>query len=236
MKNPILNACFVSLVFLAAVGISQTPPPDSDPVMQGSVSYTMPKSAIDGEIDGTVVLALRVEDTGKPSKVVVATLPMWPCGENPKKALEDLFSSLKDTVMTARFSPAIKNGKPVAKDIGLKIQLKNPKVDFKPVDIGPLTGKRKAKQISGGVLNGKALSLPKPSYPYEARANRDGGSVSVQVLKDEKGKVIRAGAVNGAITLQSAARESACGAKFSPTTLEGQPVKVSGVVTYNFIP
>lgn len=236
MKNPILIACIVSLVFLTAVGISQTPLPDSDPVMKGSVTYTMPKSAIDAEIDGTVLLALRVDDTGKPSNVVITTLPMWPCGDNPKKALEDMFSTLKDTVMTARFSPAIKNGRPVAKDIGLQIHLTNPKVDFKPVDIGPLTGKRKANQITGDILNGKALSLPKPSYPYKARANRDGGAVSVQVLIDEKGKVIRAGAVTGATTLQSAARESACGAKFSPTTINGQPAKVSGVVSYNFIP
>jgi hypothetical protein len=206
-----LNAKFDPVV-APKTPIDSVLPPDSDPVMKGSVTYAMPKSAIDAEIGGTVLLAMRAEDTGKPSKVVVATLPMWPCGENPKIALEDLFSTLKDTVMTARFSPAIEKGKPVAKDIGLEIQLKNPKVDFKPVDIDPLTGKRKAKQISGGILNGKALSLPKPSYPYEARANRDSGSVSVQVLIDEQGKVIRAGVVSGPATLQFASRESACGA------------------------
>ena len=43
------------------------------------------------------------------------------------------------------------------------------------------------KQISGGVLNGKATSLPKPPYPPAARAVRASGAVSVQVLIDENG-------------------------------------------------
>ena len=230
-----LNAKFDPVVAPKALTDS-APPPDSDPVMKGSVTYTMPKSARDAEIGGTVMLALRIEETGKPSKVVVATLPMWPCGENPTKALEELFSTLRDTLMTANFSPAIKDGKPVAKDIGLKIQLKNPNLDSGPVEIDPLTGKPKAKLVTGGVLNGKATYLPKPSYPSEARANRDSGSVSVQVLIDEQGKVIRAGIVSGPATLQFASRESACGAKYSPTTLAGQPVKVSGIIVYNFVP
>lgn len=92
------------------------------------------------------------------------------------------------------------------------------------------------KLIIGGVVNGKALSLPKPSYPYEARGARAGGAVSVQVLISEEGKVITAHAVSGHPLLQFAARAAACEARFSPTKLEGHPVKVSGVITYNFVP
>ncbi|MFN0138613.1 MAG: hypothetical protein ACKVQW_00825 [Pyrinomonadaceae bacterium] len=58
----------------------------------------------------------------------------------------------------------------------------------------------------------------------------------MQVLIDESGKIIRAGAVSGAATLQHAPREAACGAKFSRTLSAGNPVKVSGVLTYNFVP
>jgi len=92
------------------------------------------------------------------------------------------------------------------------------------------------KQISGGVLNGKAISLPKPSYPPAARAVRASGAVNIQVLIIEDGTVFSASAVSGHPLLRAAAREAACGASFSPTSLMGNPVKVSGVITYNFVP
>lgn len=92
------------------------------------------------------------------------------------------------------------------------------------------------KIVSGGVLNGKATSLPKPPYPAAARAVRAAGSVSVQVVISETGSVISANAVSGHPLLKSAAESAARGARFSPTMLSGQPVKVSGVITYNFVP
>lgn len=91
------------------------------------------------------------------------------------------------------------------------------------------------KQISGGVLNGKAKSLPKPQYPAAGRAVGASGAVTVQVLIDETGAVISASAVSGHPLLRAAAVEAARGALFSPTLLAGQAVKVSGVITYNFV-
>ncbi len=91
------------------------------------------------------------------------------------------------------------------------------------------------KQISGGVLNGKARSLPKPAYPSTARAMKAAGTVTVQVVIDESGNVVSANAVNGHALLRPAAVAAARQAKFSPTMLSGQPVKVSGVITYNFV-
>ena len=139
-------------------------------------------------------------------------------------------------MMTLRFLPGTTDGKPAEKNIALTLQLKNPKLATAPGPVDPATRKPRPTIISGGVLNGKATELPKPTYPAVARANRDSGAVSIQVLIDEEGKVVRAGAVSGAPTLQFAARESACGAKFTSTTLSGNPVKVSGVITYNFVP
>jgi outer membrane biosynthesis protein TonB len=92
------------------------------------------------------------------------------------------------------------------------------------------------KQINGGVLNGKATSLSKPSYPPAARAVRASGAVSVQVLIDENGGVFSAIAVSGHPLLRSASTVAACGSRFSPTQLSGNPVKVSGIITYNFVP
>jgi protein TonB len=89
--------------------------------------------------------------------------------------------------------------------------------------------------ISGGVLNGKAISLPKPAYPPIARQAHASGTVVVQVVIDENGHVISASAVSGHPLLRSVAVAAARGARFSPTKLSGQPVKVTGVITYNFV-
>jgi len=89
--------------------------------------------------------------------------------------------------------------------------------------------------ISGGVLNGKAISLPKPAYPPIAKAAHASGTVVVQVLIDENGNVVSAKAVSGHPLLQAVAVGAARQAKFSPTKLSGQPVKVTGVIQYNFV-
>jgi protein TonB len=89
--------------------------------------------------------------------------------------------------------------------------------------------------ISGGVLNGKAISLPKPAYPPIARAAHAAGTVVVQVLIDENGNVVSAHAVSGHPLLQAVAVGAARQARFSPTKLSGQPVKVTGVIQYNFV-
>ena len=90
------------------------------------------------------------------------------------------------------------------------------------------------KPVSGGVLNGSALSLPKPTYPETAKSMRAQGLVSVDVIIDTNGKVISARATSGNPLLQQAAVQAALQAKFSPTTLSGQPVKVSGTINYSF--
>ncbi|HEX7315314.1 MAG TPA: TonB family protein [Pyrinomonadaceae bacterium] len=89
--------------------------------------------------------------------------------------------------------------------------------------------------VSGGVLNGKAISKPQPAYPQIAKAARASGTVTVQIVVDESGRVISASAVSGHPLLQQAAVAAARQARFSPTLLSGQPVKVSGVITYNFV-
>jgi TonB family protein len=89
--------------------------------------------------------------------------------------------------------------------------------------------------VSGGVVNGKAISLVQPNYSSAARAINAGGKVTVQVLIDEDGKVISAKAVNGHPLLIQSAIRAAKASKFSPTLLSNKKVQVSGVIIYNFI-
>ena len=88
--------------------------------------------------------------------------------------------------------------------------------------------------IQGGTLNGKAISLPNPTYPAIARAAHAEGPVEVRITIDEEGNVVAAKAVSGHPLLQAAAVSAAREAKFAPSRLEGEPVRVSGVIVYNF--
>lgn len=90
------------------------------------------------------------------------------------------------------------------------------------------------KRISKGVVNGQAISLPKPAYPAAARAVNAKGSVSVAIVISKSGSVISASAVSGHPLLRQAAASAARRARFRPTLLSGQPVEVSGVIVYNF--
>ena len=90
------------------------------------------------------------------------------------------------------------------------------------------------KPVSGGVLNGTALTLPPPAYPDAAKRSRTSGVVTVDVILDETGKVVSATASSGPMMLRDAAVQAALKARFSPTKLSGQPVKVSGVINYKF--
>jgi protein TonB len=111
---------------------------------------------------------------------------------------------------------------------GPSVKADDAEAPARPVRSGPL------KPISGGILNGKALSLPAPAYPEVARHARLMGTVEVEVVIDTNGKVISANAVKGPALLRLAAEQAAKMAKFTPTLLTGQPVKVTGIITYNF--
>lgn len=233
------HAFFVLLLTLSLAGMcrvhGQNVPPNSDPKLLASAKFTIPQSAIDAEIDGKVQIAILVEENGKPKRAVMSLGPMWPCSTTPIKALEKLGEALIEMGMGLSFSPAINKGKPASAVVTITLDLKNPKLSPPPT-IDPATGKPIANLVTGGVINGKAIELARPVYPAEAKANRDGGAVNVQILVGEDGSILRAGATSGAGTLQYAARDAACRSKFKPTLLAGNPVKVSGFITYNFVP
>ena len=101
-------------------------------------------------------------------------------------------------------------------------------------DAPPSPAPKPTKPVSGGVLNGTAISLPPPAYPESAKRMKAQGVVSVDVVLDETGKVISAVATSGPPMLRDAAVQAAKRARFSPTKLSGMPVKVSGTINYKF--
>ena len=80
-------------------------------------------------------------------------------------------------------------------------------------------------------MNAKAIYMPLPEVP----AGDATGVVLVAVVVDESGSVIEARAVSGPPNLHVAAVSAARLARFSPTLLMGEPVRVSGTLSYNFV-
>ncbi len=85
-------------------------------------------------------------------------------------------------------------------------------------------------------LNSGAVTLARPEYPGAARAVRASGKIEVQVLINELGYVVSAKAVSGHPLLHDVSVEAAKKSKFKVTLLSGIPVKVSGIIVYNFVP
>jgi TonB family protein len=127
-----------------------------------------------------------------------------------------------------------KNGDEAQKPEGQKTEAGTDAVADPKSEAAPAKPGERAP-ISGGVLNGKALVLPQPEYPAIAAQAKAAGTVTVQILIDETGVVANAHAISGHPLLQAAAVAAARQARFSPTSLMGEPVKVSGVLMYNFV-
>jgi TonB family protein len=108
----------------------------------------------------------------------------------------------------------------------------NQKVSVENVPTPPAP--KPALPVSNGVLNGQALSLPMPLYPEAARRMQMLGTVRVEVVVDENGKVISAKAMTGPALLRETSVQAAYRARFSPTKLSGKPVQVTGAIIYNF--
>jgi hypothetical protein len=109
--------------------------------------------------------------------------------------------------------------------------------DAAPANVPNNPGQNQAQQgarkppINGGMLNGKAIYLPVPEVP----AGDANGVVLVAIMVDEQGSVIEARAVSGPQHLHAAAVAAARLARFSPTLLMGEPVRVTGTLSYNFV-
>ncbi|HEX5709250.1 MAG TPA: energy transducer TonB, partial [Pyrinomonadaceae bacterium] len=99
---------------------------------------------------------------------------------------------------------------------------------------GNAASKAEGNPVAVGALHGIATQKISPSYPQIARTARVSGLVTVYVVVNEKGEVERVQRADGPLQLQSAASEAARRWKFRPTLVDGQPVRVSGYINFNF--
>jgi TonB family protein len=156
--------------------------------------------------NGSIVAANALKEEKLPDAVDVAD------------TMAPLRDSAEQAALNAKFSPTLLNGVPV-------------KVKGVLVYNFSMTA---SNVVDGGIMNGKAIELPDPIYPAAARAANVSGAVSVKVVIGEDGAIISATAISGHPLLQAAAVDAARQARFSPTFLSNAPVKVTGILTYNF--
>lgn len=243
IRTPMLVICGVLVTFSFCGSLfAQAPTPMPAPkvinggVLNGKANELpmpdYPDSARSKNVGGTVAVNIVIDEGGNvvSAKAEPKTLEMNAKSESADGEQESqdnaLLQSAENAAMRARFTPTRLNGVPMK--VTGKILYK-----FSP-EIGKVESPAQARMISGGVLNGRATSLPSPAYPPAAAAVRAEGSVTVQVVIGANGDVISASTVSGHPLLRAAAESAARGAKFAPTFLQGEPVLVSGVLTYDF--
>jgi TonB family protein len=140
-------------------------------------------------------------------------------------------SAKKKTARAAATRRAAPRTKPVPARRSVPTVVANRSADAQPAS----ESQPVPKIVSKGVLNGSATNLARPSYPPAALAVQASGAVNVQVIIDEAGDVISAVAVSGHPLLRASAVQAARASTFKPTVLSGQPVKVTGIIVYNFV-
>lgn len=140
-------------------------------------------------------------------------------------------SSIAQTRSTGEYATGISQiSQPTPAENGKKIE---PPPAIKKA-AAETTQKPKQTIVTGGVVNGQATSLPKPIYPAAAKIVKASGEVNVQIIIDEAGNIVSAKAVSGHPLLRAVSEKAAFSAKFRPTLLSNQPVKVSGIIVYKF--
>ena len=232
-----LISLIVFAVISATLTFAQSPDGDSVPRLISAEEYQLSPEAKSAGIDGRMILRLWIDKTGTVTKAETVVGPAWPCASNPKREIADVREQVRQTIMKARFSPAMKDSKPRDIEVTLTFLLgEKLKAAMTRQEAEQEMRANPSLRGRGGVINGKATQLPKPEYPFAARGSRAGGPVTVDIDVDEQGNVHRAQAINGHPLLRDSARDAACKAKFSPTILDGKPIRVSGMVTFNFVP
>jgi len=126
-------------------------------------------------------------------------------------------------VKTATSEPAeavtAKNDKPVVVPSAPAAKIAEPK-SSSPLDVGSLVG--------------YATRQAQPTYPPVAKTTRTTGVVKVEVTVDENGEVAEVQKMSGPSMLQGAAKDAIRKWKFKPFVRDGQPVRATGFVNFNF--
>lgn len=207
-------------------------------------------------LGGKMTIRVNVDATGMVSEAMSVSGPGDVCTSVTRPDIVRARAASMDAAKLVRFNPARLNSQPTASYGWIYFDPeklpKNAERNGQPVDNSEVRFTAKGDSapnsspesekaldqmtVSDSPPKSHAVSLPQPSYPAAARAVRATGTVEIRVLIETDGSVFSAVAISGHPLLRAAARNAACEAKFTPTILSGEPVKLYGTVNYNFVP
>ena len=118
-----------------------------------------------------------------------------------------------------------------------RIETPSPETTTAKVEPSAATKPDEAKKFSPievGSLVGYATQKSNPVYPLVAKNMRMTGVVKVDLVIDENGLVAEVQNLSGPAMLQRAATDAVKKWKFKPFTRDGQAIKATGFVSFNF--
>ncbi len=245
-RKPVYNASvrrkYLPLLVILFAGLTygQSDLPTSPPVLVQAPQNEVPDAARQARIGGKVLLRLAVDETGAVTSAKVIRGPDWVCPQVTTPAVTALRDEAVASGMQARFLPALKNGKAVRGEADITIVFpvapKPQRPGSDPLRIHDLDEDDPIflHQVKGKVVKGRAKKLAVPIMPSVSQLPGARETVVVDVLIIEDGSIYAATPLVGRPEFNKAAYDAACASRFSPTTLDGRPVKVTGRIHYTF--
>lgn len=195
------------------------------------------------DVDGTSVDMKNVAQVPLPPNAKIDPMPSndstatinQPQSEQPKPAEKTLAILNPPQIISAA---ATETRTRTANESAAKIEIPAPENKVQDEPAPTVKSDMKTLTENGMMQVGSMIEMATQrfpaTYPQTARTARIAGIVKVELVVDENGKVSEAKATAGPEMLRRAALDAARRWKFRPATRDGQPVKSSGFVSFNF--
>ncbi|CAN5790800.1 hypothetical protein BH24ACI3_BH24ACI3_03880 [soil metagenome] len=243
--NKVLKPVIPVLLIVLVLSVSAHGQTANETILPKVISVEAPIQPEEAKVSGLggkVNVRLLIGKDGRVKRIEDAFGPDGICPGVTRPDVVALRNAARKAAENATFSPGTQNGKPVETYILLGFNFRQRETSEDAEGREALRGQGSDPLDKNGlaitkerVLNGKAKKLPAPPYPSAAKAVKASGAVQVHVIIEGTGKIFSAEATSGHPLLRPAAMWAACRAEFTPTLLDGQPIIVSGIVTYNFV-
>ena len=219
-----MSGRIITFIFVVFSSATATLAQDRGIEFLSGPDFLLSERAVAAGIDGTLTVSFKVDRAGTVKNVDILAGPIWPCDSRPGSVIKEVRDAVKKNILASKFSPATKGGKPVDGGAILDFAIG---VAYQEAVRGKPTAKSRWV-VDVATVGATALRLPKPMYTGIP------GAASVLVLIGENGEVISAGAVRGNRRLHASSRMAACEARFPPTVVDGKPIKVTGLIHYEY--
>jgi TonB family protein len=211
------------------------------------------RSLITNAVDGTKTIepapgqTVAVNNTAAPGSVPVQQAAVPPV-KLPETAASTQANRPSEIVVGANNKPAETSSAPAVTETAKKEDPKPVREEPKPIVVQnvPAESRQAVQGVTSaavtkpsgpmevGSLLAFATRQAAPIYPPQARSMRASGVVTVKVTINEDGQVAEVQNSSGPTLLQGAAKEAVRKWRFKPFTRDGQPVKATGYVNFNF--